>query len=86
MPRKANIDIVKISYNELVAACCNKHYSSSSLDDLIEEAFGSSNQSSLGIIAITDIPSLPALRSRLLPLGPKLASLSSQQLEEITAP
>lgn len=97
MPRKANI--VKISYNDLVAACnhdqsssknnnnhCRISSSSLSVDDLIEQAFGSSNSSSLGIIAITDIPSLPSLRSRLLPLAPKLASLSPQQLEEISAP
>ena len=82
MPRKA--DIVKISYNDLVTACSNDHQSS--IDDLIERAFGNANSSSLGIIAITDIPSLPSLRSKLLPLAPKLAALPPHQLEEITAP
>eukprot|EP00577_Skeletonema_sp_RCC1716_P015393 CAMPEP_0113416040 /NCGR_PEP_ID=MMETSP0013_2-20120614/24906_1 /TAXON_ID=2843 ORGANISM="Skeletonema costatum, Strain 1716" /NCGR_SAMPLE_ID=MMETSP0013_2 /ASSEMBLY_ACC=CAM_ASM_000158 /LENGTH=439 /DNA_ID=CAMNT_0000303073 /DNA_START=204 /DNA_END=1523 /DNA_ORIENTATION=+ /assembly_acc=CAM_ASM_000158 len=83
VPRNANV--VKISYNDLVAACSNDA-SSSSVDDLIEQAFGKANSSSLGIIAITDIPSLPSLRTKLLPLAPKLAALPPQQLEEITAP
>eukprot|EP00574_Skeletonema_japonicum_P014007 CAMPEP_0201720356 /NCGR_PEP_ID=MMETSP0593-20130828/5346_1 /ASSEMBLY_ACC=CAM_ASM_000672 /TAXON_ID=267983 /ORGANISM="Skeletonema japonicum, Strain CCMP2506" /LENGTH=429 /DNA_ID=CAMNT_0048210995 /DNA_START=144 /DNA_END=1433 /DNA_ORIENTATION=+ len=82
MPRKA--DIVKIAYSDLVTACSNDHQSS--IDDLIERAFGNANSSSLGIIAIIDIPSLPSLRSKLLPLAPKLAALPPQQLEEITAP
>jgi hypothetical protein len=86
MPSKANI--VTISYNDIVAACNSSNdrfSSSSSVSDLIEQAFGSS-ASSMGLIAITDIPSLPALRSKLLPLGRKLASLPAHQLQEITVP
>ena len=94
MPSKANI--VTISYNDIVAACddnkeesCRSSSSSTTVDDLIEQAFGfgSSTSSSLGIIAITDVPSLPRLRSKLLPLAYKLANnLSTQQLQDITAP
>lgn len=82
MPR--NADIVKITYKDLVTACSNDNQSS--IDNLIEQAFGNANSSSLGIIAITDIPSLPSLRSKLLPLAPKLAALPPNQLDEITAP
>jgi isopenicillin N synthase-like dioxygenase len=79
-PRKA--DLVKISYDDLVSACSNNDHSS--IDNLIDQAYA--NSSSLGILAITDIPSLPSLRSKLLALAPKLAALPPQQLEEITAP
>ena len=80
MPRKA--DLIKISYDGLVAACSNNDHSS--IDNLIDQAYA--NSSSLGILAITDIPSLPSLRSKLLALAPKLAALPPHQLEEITAP
>lgn len=84
MPRR-KADIVKITYNDLVTACSNNDHQSS-IDNLIEQAFGNANSSSLGIIAITNIPSLPSLRSKLLPLAPKLAALPPQQLDEITTP
>ncbi|KAL7499497.1 hypothetical protein ACHAWT_007778 [Skeletonema menzelii] len=80
-PRK--VDIVKISYDDLVTACSSNN-DHSPVDNLIDQAYA--NSSSLGILAITDIPSLPLLRSKLLPLAPKLAALPAQQLDEITAP
>lgn len=80
-------DIVTISYDALVAACNNADYDS--VDNLIEQAFGSSSSaaSSLGIIAITNVPNLTQLRTKLLPLAYRLATqLTSSQLDEITAP
>ena len=85
MPSKA--DIVTISYDALVAACNNADYDT--VDNLIEQAFGSSSSSSssLGIIAITNVPNLTQLRSKLLPLAYRLATqLTPSQLDEITAP
>ncbi|KAL7457782.1 hypothetical protein ACHAWC_009339, partial [Mediolabrus comicus] len=84
MPSKA--DIVTISYDALVAACNNADYDT--VDNLIEQAYGSSSSSSsLGIIAITNVPNLTQLRSKLLPLAYQLATqLTSSQLDEITAP
>ena len=79
MPRKSTL--VTITYSDLLAAYNNDK----SVDHLIEQAFGGSS-SSLGILAITDIPSLPTLRSNLLPLAYQLANLPPHQLEEITAP
>lgn len=85
MPSKA--DIVTISYDALVAACNNADYKT--VDNLIEQAFGSSStsSSSLGIIAITNVPNLTQLRTKLLPLAYQLATqLTPTQLNEITAP
>ena len=74
MPSKA--DIVTISYDALVAACNNADYDT--VDNLIEQAFGSSSSSSssssLGIIAITNVPNLTQLRTKLLPLAYQLAT------------
>ncbi|KAL7531320.1 hypothetical protein ACHAXR_003976, partial [Thalassiosira sp. AJA248-18] len=80
--RTPKTDVVSINYNDLVSACQSKN---KSIDDLIEKAFGS-NSSSLGIVAITDVPKLPSLRRRLLPLAQKLATLSPDQLKEVTVP
>mmetsp|Transcript_4737 Transcript_4737/g.10175 ORF Transcript_4737/g.10175 Transcript_4737/m.10175 type:complete len:416 (-) Transcript_4737:140-1387(-) len=82
---KSTTTVVCIRYDELVSVCCRQPAggsSTKSIDDLIEKAFG--NSSSLGIIAITDVPKLPSLRLRLLPLAQKLASLLPEQLDEIT--
>jgi len=81
-PSKA--DVVCIHYDDLVSSCSSQP-KSRNMDNLIEKAFGS-NSSSLGIIAITNVPKLPSLRLRLLPLAQKLASLSPDQLGEITVP
>ncbi|ACI64788.1 predicted protein, partial [Thalassiosira pseudonana CCMP1335] len=56
------------------------------VNELIEKAFGSTSPNSLGIIAVTDVPSLPSLRFKLLPMAQQLATLSSKQLDEITSP
>ncbi len=72
-------EVVCISYDDLVATCNGS--SSQNHDAFIERAFSSTG---LGIIAITDVPNLPQLRLRLLPLAQKLATLSPEHLEEIT--
>jgi len=70
--------VVSISYTDLVAACADKK---SNINDLIERAFSSSG---LGIVAVTDVPNLPEMRLKLLPLAHKLASLPPNQLEKVT--
>lgn len=77
----AKADVVCIQYSDLASATS----AGADISNLIEKAFGS-NPSSLGIVAITDVPKLPPLRRRLLPLAQKLATLSPAQLEEVTAP
>lgn len=78
-----NAGVVCIAYNDLVSACQSDD--TTSIDALIEKAFGS-GPSCLGIVAITDVPKLPSLRMKLLPLAQKLATLSSDQLNEVTVP
>ena len=73
-------DVVSISYTDLVAAYADNK---SNINDLIERAFSSSG---LGIIAVTDVPDLPEMRLKLLPLAHKLASLPPNQLEKVTVP
>lgn len=80
---KNSITVVCIHYDDLVSSCSG-HQKSADIDNLIEKAFGSN--SSLGIIAITDVPNLPSLRLKLLPLAQKLASLTPDQREECTVP
>jgi len=71
-------DVVSISYTDLVAACSDNK---SNINNLIERSFSSSG---LGIIAITDVPNLPEMRLKLLPLAHKLASCTPDQLEKVT--
>jgi hypothetical protein len=83
--------VVRIPYHDLVAAASCRSggdgatttNDTAAIHQLIEEAFSSSG---LGIVAITDVPNLSRLRLELLPLAQNLASLSSEQLEEITVP
>mmetsp|Transcript_302 Transcript_302/g.847 ORF Transcript_302/g.847 Transcript_302/m.847 type:complete len:376 (+) Transcript_302:209-1336(+) len=86
--------IVTISYNDLPAADADNSCGSSStstsspspaLLERIGRAFGSSPDS-LGILAVTDVPSFPSLRRRLLPLARTVATLSPEQLSEVTVP
>ena len=72
-------DVVSISYDDLVAACSDNK----SINNLIERAFSSSG---LGIIAITDVPNLPEMRLKLLPLAHKLSSLPPNKLQKVTVP
>ena len=72
--------VVSISYTDLVAACSDNK---SNINDLIDRAFSSNG---LGIIAITDVPNLPEMRLKLLPLANQLASLPPNQLEKVTVP
>jgi len=74
--------VVSISYTDLVAACSDNK-SKTNIDNLIERAFSSSG---LGIIAITDVPNLPEMRLKLLPLANQLASLPPNQLQKVTVP
>jgi hypothetical protein len=77
-------DIVSISYDDLVRnTSLDDSGVESLLIDSIAEAFGASG---LGIIAIRDVPNFQALRSRLLPLSQRLATLSNDQLDQITVP
>ncbi|KAL9184326.1 hypothetical protein ACHAXT_002412 [Thalassiosira profunda] len=79
--RCSDADVVCIPYGDLVSASPND----SKIGGLIERAFGS-GPSSLGIVAITDVPELPSLRRRLLPMAQKLATLSEDELKEVTVP
>jgi hypothetical protein len=80
------VEVVVISYNDLVSACNSSSDGSSdvNLDDLIDKAFGASSNS-LGIIAITDVPNLPSLRVKLLHMAQELATLPPDDLDKITA-
>ena len=87
-----DVEVVRFSYNELVNECDNldDHSTDASsrsikIDNLIDKAFGSTSSNSLGIMAITDVPHLSSLRLKLLPLARKLASLPSEELDNITA-
>eukprot|EP00804_Cyclotella_cryptica_P031191 CCRYP_019407-RA/>CCRYP_019407-RA protein AED:0.07 eAED:0.07 QI:216/1/1/1/0.5/0.4/5/431/365 len=83
------VDVVSVSYNDLLNSCCNldglSTDASFNIDDLIDKAFGSTSLNSLGIIAITEVPNLSALRLKLLPLARKLQLLPSEELDKITA-
>ena len=85
----SNQIIVTLSYDDLVSACKQVGNDDSStdmgMDDIIDRAFGSTSPNSLGIIAITGIPNLSALRLKLLPLAEKIATLPARELEQITA-
>lgn len=76
-------DIVSISYNDLVRETSFDSNVESLLMGKIAEAFGVSG---LGIIAITEVPKFEELRSRLLPLARRLATLPTDQLDQITVP
>lgn len=53
----------------------------------IGQAYGdASDTSSLGILAVTDVPNFTTLRSRLLPLARRVATLPSNQLQQIECP
>eukprot|EP00970_Alexandrium_tamarense_P003590 scaffold567_cov230-Alexandrium_tamarense.AAC.8 len=95
MPNTTNpsrVEVVTVAYNDLVSACNGidnpspNTASNINVNELIEKAFGSTSPNSLGIIAVTDVPSLPSLRFKLLPMAQQLATLSSKQLDEITSP
>lgn len=79
------LEVVTISYDDLFSAYRSDD-GNVNIDALIEQAFGSSSPNSLGIVAITDIPKLPTLRLKLLPLARKMANLKADQLDEITVP
>ncbi|KAL7470596.1 hypothetical protein ACHAXS_011063 [Conticribra weissflogii] len=80
----SNFDVITISYTDLRSACKDENSDASyKLDSLIEASFGSL-PTSLGIIAVTDVPALTELRLKLLPLAPKLANLPQDELDEIT--
>lgn len=77
-------DVVCIPYEDLVSACLPD--GSNNVNNLIEKAFGSISSTSLGIVAITDVPKLPSLRLKLLPIAQTLGTLPADQLEEVTVP
>ena len=82
MAMSSNHSIITISYTEL-------HQSSPSPSTLfakIAQGFGNQDDCK-GIIAITDIPNYPALRSKALTLIHRLATQTSQEvLEELEDP
>lgn len=80
MSQSKTEDVVCINYNDLVSASKSN---AKDLNSLIERAYSSAG---LGIIAITNVPTLPQLRLKLLPIAQKVASLPAHQLDEITAP
>jgi len=78
-------NVVSISFDELNNFHRGAGIDASLMRDLLEKigyAFGDSD-SSLGIIAISNIPNFSEFRSRLLPLSRKLALLPSQELDQI---
>eukprot|EP00569_Conticribra_weissflogii_P005600 CAMPEP_0171348544 /NCGR_PEP_ID=MMETSP0878-20121228/31168_1 /TAXON_ID=67004 /ORGANISM="Thalassiosira weissflogii, Strain CCMP1336" /LENGTH=413 /DNA_ID=CAMNT_0011852923 /DNA_START=29 /DNA_END=1270 /DNA_ORIENTATION=+ len=79
----SNLEVITIPYADLLSACQDDTSDASNFDTLIEASFGSL-PTSLGIIAVTDVPALPELRLKLLPLARKLANLPQDQLDEIT--
>jgi hypothetical protein len=79
----SSADVVRIPYDDLITSFRCESERMNDIHQLIEEAFSSSG---LGIIAITDVPKLSELRLELLPLAQKLATLSPDQLDDITVP
>ena len=77
--------VVTLSYTDLVSACIEPSSVNINIDDIIDKAFGFTSLNSLGIIAITNIPNLQAIRMKLLPIAEKLATLSNEELSKITA-
>eukprot|EP00756_Hemistasia_phaeocysticola_P042229 Hpha_TRINITY_DN16958_c1_g2::TRINITY_DN16958_c1_g2_i1::g.55036::m.55036 len=69
--------LVTIAYEELL-----KDVRDASLAERIERAFGDS-PSALGIMAVTGVPGLPELRSRLLPMARQVAQLPPKELESV---
>lgn len=76
----SSAEVVCIPYDDLITA---SRGGATSIHQLVEDAFSSFG---LGIIAITGVPNVSQLRLRLLPLAKRLATLSPDQLEEITVP
>uniref|UniRef100_A0A6U1X1B8 Non-haem dioxygenase N-terminal domain-containing protein n=1 Tax=Trieres chinensis TaxID=1514140 RepID=A0A6U1X1B8_TRICV len=72
--------VVKISYRELIDL---SEDNLPSLTESLSKAFGSS-ESSLGILAVSDVPGFASLRRRLLPLSRRLAELPTDCLESVT--
>ena len=85
----SEVEVVTLSYHYLVSACKSIDSDASTgsidVDDIVDKAFGSASLNSLGIIAITDIPNLSALRLKLLPMAERLATLPAEELDKITA-
>jgi len=71
------MSVVTISYGELTASILQP------LCEKIGAAFGDS-ATSLGILAISDVPGFSELRQHLLPLSRRLASLSPEELCGVT--
>ena len=82
--------IVTISYHDLLSLSTTAP--SADLLEKIGKAYGDdvdegeAGSSSLGILAVTDVPNLVPLRSQLLPLARKLASLEPSQLSAVEKP
>ena len=78
-------EIVVVSYHDLLSST-----PSADLRSKIGAAYGGDDDddggSSLGILAVTDVPNLPTLRSQLLPLARKLADLPPSQLAAVERP
>ena len=89
MSSNTNAKVVTLAYDDLVSACKKMVNDESSadigIDDIIDRAFGSTSSNSLGIIAITGIPNVSALRLKLLPMAEKIATLPARELDRITA-
>ena len=81
----SSAEVVCIPYDDLITASRGgrAHAGATAIHQLVEDAFSSFG---LGIIAITDVPNVSQLRLRLLPLAQRLATLSPDQLDEITVP
>lgn len=81
------MSIVTVSYDALVTS-----EASAELLAKIGAAYGGNDSdedcadSSLGILAVTDVPNLPTLRSRLLPIAHKLANLPPSELSKVECP
>uniref|UniRef100_A0A6U3SML8 Non-haem dioxygenase N-terminal domain-containing protein n=3 Tax=Ditylum brightwellii TaxID=49249 RepID=A0A6U3SML8_9STRA len=80
-------EVVTMSYTELMEATSknsvnNKGNNSVVTLEKIGKAFG--EDSSLGILCVSDVPNFVSLRQRLLPLSRQLASLPPEELESVT--
>ena len=86
MSSTENQNVVEISFHDLVKISTNDTTDSKLEQDLllkIGQAFGDADEC-LGILAVTHVPNLEALRNKLLPMARDLALLPKEELEKVT--
>lgn len=85
MSSTENQNVVEISYHDLVKVSSQNNDEQMEQELLLKigQAFGDGEEC-LGILAVTHVPKLEALRSKLLPMARDLALLPAEELEKIT--